>query len=68
MIDKIIYTFFGWLDTFSEHLDKVFFPKPKLKKKKRKKCKNFHCNCHCKDELHLHHWDKDLCACEGCKC
>jgi|TARA_R100001443_G_scaffold93539_1_gene100139 hypothetical protein len=66
MIDKIIYTFFGWLDTFSEHLDKVFFPKPK--KKKKKKCKSCHCNCHCKDELHLHHWDKDLCACEGCKC
>ena len=66
MKDKIIYTFFGWLDTFSEHLDKVFFPKPK--KKKKKKCKSCHCNCHCKDELHLHHWDKDLCACEGCKC
>ena len=66
MIDKIIYTFFGWLDTFSEHLDKVFFPKPK--KKKKKKCKSCHFNCHCKDELHLHHWDKDLCACEGCKC
>ena len=66
MIDKIIYTFFGWLDTFSEHLDKVFFPKQK--KKKKKKCKSCHCNCHCKDELHLHHWDKDLCACEGCKC
>ena len=66
MIDKIIYTFFGWLDTFSEHLDKVFFPKPK--KKKKKKCKSCHCICHCKDELHLHHCDKDLCACEGCKC
>ena len=66
MIDKIIYTFFGWLDTFSEHLDKVFFPKPK--KKKKKKCKSCHCNCHCKYELHLHHCDKDLCACEGCKC
>ena len=35
MIDKIIYTFFGWLDTFSEHLDRVFFPKPKPKKKRK---------------------------------
>ena len=59
MIDKIIYTFFGWLDTFSEHLDRVFFPKPKPKKKK-KKCKSCHCNCHCTDDLHLHNDQQDL--------
>ena len=40
MIDKILYTFFGWLDTFSEHLDKVFFPKPKKKKKENVKIVN----------------------------
>lgn len=33
MIDKIIYKFFAALDKFSEHLDKVFFPKKKKKKK-----------------------------------
>ena len=66
MIDKIIYTFFGWLDTFSEHLDRVFFPKPKPKKKK--KCKSCHCNCHCSDDLHLHNDQQDLCTCETCKC
>ena len=66
MIDKIIYTFFGWLDRFSEHLDRVFFPQPK--KKKNKKCKSCHCNCHCKDDLHLHHYDQEICVCEGCKC
>lgn len=32
MIDKILYTFFGLLDKFGEHLDKVFFPKKKKKK------------------------------------
>ena len=36
MIDRILYKFFGWLDTFSEHLDKVFFPKPNKKKRKKK--------------------------------
>jgi hypothetical protein len=34
MIDKFIYKFFGLLDKFASHLDKVFFPKPKKKKKK----------------------------------
>ena len=34
MIDKYIYKFFGLLDKFASHLDKVFFPKPKKKKKK----------------------------------
>jgi len=34
MIDKIIYKFFGLIDDFAQHLDKVFFPKPKKKKKK----------------------------------
>jgi hypothetical protein len=32
MIDKIIYNFFGALDVFCEHLDKIFFPKKKKKK------------------------------------
>jgi hypothetical protein len=36
MIDRILYTFFGWLDTFSEHLDRVFFPKPKEEKRNAK--------------------------------
>jgi len=65
MIDKIIYTFLGWLDTFSEHLDNIFFPKPK--KKTKKKCKKCHCKCHCKEDLHLHHDKQALCACEKCK-
>jgi hypothetical protein len=64
MIDKIIYTFLGWLDTLSEHLDNIFFPKLKRKKKK---CKNCKCNCHCKDDLHINNLDKELCNCEGCK-
>ena len=64
MIDKILYTFFGWLDTFSEHLDRVFFPKPK--RKKRKKCKNCHHKCHCKDDFHADEYG--LCTCEVCKC
>ena len=32
------------------------------------KCKNCHCNCHCKEPLHSHHYDKDLCTCDDCKC
>jgi len=32
MIDKFFYKFFGLLDKFGEHLDKVFFPKKKKKK------------------------------------
>ena len=32
MIDKIIYKFFGLLDKFANHLDKIFFPKKKKKK------------------------------------
>ena len=67
MLDKIIYTFFGWLDTFSEHLDRVFFPKPKTKKRK-KKCKDCKCDCHCKDDLHINKFDQELCNCEGCQC
>ena len=66
MLDKILYTFFGWLDTFSEHLDKVFLPKPK--KRKKRKCKNCHCKCHCKEILHSHFYDGELCTCEVCKC
>ena len=65
MIDNIIYKFFGLIDKFGEHLDKVFFPKPK--KKTKKKCKKCHCKCHCKEDLHLHHDKQSLCACEGCK-
>jgi hypothetical protein len=64
MIDKIIYSFFGLLDKFSEHLDRVFFPKPK---KRKKKCKDCKCDCHCKDDLHINIFDKELCNCEGCK-
>ena len=32
MIDKIIYKFFGLLDKFTSHLDRIFFPKKKKKK------------------------------------
>ena len=35
MIDRILYTFFGWLDTFSEHLDRVFFQNLKQRKEKK---------------------------------
>jgi hypothetical protein len=33
MIDKFLYKFFAALDTFAEHLDRIFFPKKKKKKK-----------------------------------
>ena len=33
MLDRIIYKLLGYLDTFGEHLDKIFFPKPKRKKR-----------------------------------
>ena len=32
------------------------------------KCKNCHCDCHCSENLHGHHYDGDLCACDDCKC
>jgi len=32
MIDKMIYNFFGLLDKFASHLDRIFFPKKKKKK------------------------------------
>ena len=32
------------------------------------KCQKCHSKCHCDEELHSHHYDGDLCACEGCKC
>lgn len=32
MIDKIIYKFFGLVDRFASHLDRIFFPKKKKKK------------------------------------
>ncbi|AXH68363.1 hypothetical protein P021_gp54 [Pelagibacter phage HTVC021P] len=37
MIDRIAFFLFGLLDKFSEHLDKVFFPK-KCKCKDKGKC------------------------------
>ena len=70
MLDRILYTFFGWLDSLSEKLNDVLtfdFPKPK-KRTHKKKCKSCHCNCHCKAEFHLHHWDGDVCTCEDCIC
>ena len=33
MIDRIIYTFLGWLDRYSEWVDKMFIDKPKKNKK-----------------------------------
>ena len=38
MIDKILYTFFGWIDSLFEKVEEVLtfkFPKPKSKKKKK---------------------------------
>ena len=38
MIDKFLYTFFGWIDKLFEKLDNVLtfdFPKPKKKNKKK---------------------------------
>ena len=32
------------------------------------KCSKCHCDCHCKEELHGHHYDGDLCACDNCAC
>ena len=32
------------------------------------KCSKCHCNCHCGEELHSHHYDGDLCTCDGCEC
>jgi len=66
-MDKIFEKFFGLLDAYSEWVDNTFFPKPKKKNKKKKRCKNCHCNCHCNEALHSHHYDGDLCTCEGCK-
>ena len=56
MIDKIIYSFFGLLDKFSEHLDNVFFPKPN---KRKNKCKDCKCDCHC---------DGSANECVNCEC
>ena len=64
MIDKYIYKILGFFDTWSEKLDKVFFPP---KKKRKKKCKDCHCKCHCDEALHTHWYDGDLCACDNCK-
>lgn len=63
-MDKIFEKLFGYIDTYSKWIDNMFINE---KKKKRKKCKNCHCNCHCKNDLHSHHYDGDLCACNGCK-
>ena len=35
MIDKILYTFFGWIDYWFDWVDKQF-TKPKKKRKKKK--------------------------------
>ena len=35
MIDKILYTFFGWIDTWFDWVDKQF-TKPKKKRKNKK--------------------------------
>tara|TARA_R100000458_G_C8061102_1_gene103989 strand:+ start:107 stop:325 length:219 start_codon:yes stop_codon:yes gene_type:complete len=68
LIDKILLKFLGYIDVVCSGIENLVIEKPKSKIKKKKKCKNCHCNCHCKDELHTHHWDKDLCICDNCKC
>tara|TARA_X000001382_G_scaffold50345_1_gene34079 strand:- start:208 stop:315 length:108 start_codon:yes stop_codon:yes gene_type:complete len=35
MIDKIILSFLGWLDNYTQWIDNLFFPKPKKRKKKK---------------------------------
>jgi len=65
-LDKVIISFSTWLDNICEKIGNLVIEKPK-KKRKKKVCKNCHCNCHCKDELHLHHYDSDLCICDNCK-
>ena len=37
-------------------------------RKKMTKCSKCHCDCHCNEELHGHHYDGDLCACDNCEC
>jgi hypothetical protein len=32
MIDKFFYKFFGLVDKFASHLDRIFFPRKKKKK------------------------------------
>lgn len=34
----------------------------------KKTCDKCNCNCHCGEPLHIHHYDKDLCACDDCGC
>lgn len=66
MIDKFLYTAFGWLDIFISNFNKILTPKKK--KLKKKVCKDCKCKCHCSDELHLHYDLQDLCVCDNCKC
>ncbi len=71
MIDKFLYSFFGWLDSMTQKVEDVFtfdVGEKNKKRKKTKKCKYCHCKCHCKDEFHLHHWDNEICICEECRC
>nr|BAR28678.1 hypothetical protein [uncultured Mediterranean phage uvMED] len=67
MIDKYIFKFLCFIDSFFVSLEKMFESKPKIKRKKNK-CKDCHCKCHCKEILHSHFYDGELCTCETCKC
>ena len=66
MIDKFLYKAFGWLDILISKFNTILTPKKK--KPKKKVCKTCKCGCHCKDDLHLHHYDQELCACGKCIC
>jgi hypothetical protein len=67
MIDKYIIKFLSSIDNFCAAFAKMLESKPK-KKRKKKVCKTCKCGCHCKDDLHLHHYDQELCACGKCIC
>ena len=67
MIDKYIIGFLTAIDNLCESIAKILEPKPK-KKRKKKVCKTCKCGCHCKDDLHLHHYDQELCTCGKCIC
>ena len=68
MIDNFILRILTAIDNLCESIAKILEPQPKKKKRKKKVCKTCKCGCHCKDDLHLHHYDQELCTCGKCIC
>lgn len=66
-MDKWIYKFLDWLDSWSSWIDDLFIQEPKPKKKHKNKCKLCHCDCHCSDVFHNHFYDGDVCTCDTCR-